>query len=40
MLENVTLRLEDDIKVENATSMCVIQCKEKYKRPKYRGDEI
>ena len=26
--------------VENATSMCIVQCKEKQKRRKYRGDEI
>ena len=34
------IKMEDVIKVENATSMCIIQCKEKYKRTKYRGDEI
>ena len=32
--------MEDVIKVENATAMCVIQCKEKYKRTKYRGENL
>ena len=34
------IKIEDVIKVENATSMCNIQYKEKYKRSKKQGYKI